>query len=128
MASVLKAIDVELFLLGKLRAAFPGVEFARSARLDPASQDLPPRLITLRRLGGPELNPIVDQAHIDIIVYAPTDLEVNDLALKVQAFLSVINEGAVCKVSVSGPSDLGGPTPRRYMYADVRLARLAFTL
>ena len=123
MAAVLKAIDVELFLLDKLRAAFPGVKFARSA-----PPTIPPRLITLRRLGGPELNPIVDQAHIDIIVYAPTDLEVNDLALKVQAFLSVINEGAVCSVSVSGPSDLGGATPRRYMYADVRLARLAFTL
>lgn len=123
MAVVLQAADIERVLIDKLRATFPGISFGRVA--PPA---MPARLVTLSRLGGPELNPLIDQAHIDIMVYAPTDAEATNLALRVQAVLSAMNEGPVCKASVSGPSSIAGSTPRRYMYADVRIVRSAATI
>lgn len=119
MATYFVTDDVELLLIARLRTAFPGLPISRTA---PAV--LPAQMVTLRRTGGLQRNDMVDQAHLDIMVYGATPT-INDLALRVQACLNAQRDEPIRSVTASGPADLGGDSPRRYMYADVNMRRSA---
>lgn len=118
---ILRGIDVEAILIPALR------EYLRPQNvqvLRTAPDTLPSKLVTIRRTGGPSLNMVMDQAHLDIIVYGGANPSaLTALALDVQAFLSAFTGQGVRRVTVSGPSDVGGPTPRRFMYADAIIRR-----
>lgn len=120
---ILQAIDIERAAIKFLGDALPS-----SVRVSRSAPDvITEPTVTLRRTGGTQLNPGADQARLDIIVYAPTDAEANALSLQVQAHLSSWRGGGVRRVDVSGPADIGGrdEKPRRHMYADLRLRRVA---
>ncbi|WP_234314006.1 hypothetical protein [Streptomyces sp. NBRC 109706] len=66
-----------------------------------------PEMVLLRRLGGPRRNPIVDDARIDVQVWAPDDSRASDLAESARYHLARICE-AVPEVRVS--TEETGPT------------------
>lgn len=119
MAQYLLTADVEAVLIGRLKMAFPEAAIYRTA---PSTLPSKP-VITIRRTGGLERSPYVDQAHMDIHVYAATDVAATALALRVQAYLNAQSGDSIMKITTSGPADLGGTTPRRFMYCDAILRR-----
>lgn len=119
MVQYLATRDIEAILIARLIAGFPEAAVHRVA---PATLRTDKPTITIRRTGGLERNKFVDQAHLDIHVYG-TETGVNSLALRVQAYLNAQSGDSILKVTTSGPADLGGTPPRRFMYCDALMRR-----
>lgn len=119
----LVSIDIEADLVRLTAAAFPGYIVATEVPSGPVTE----RLITFVATGGPQLNPHVDQAHVNVFVFHPDPEAVQGEALKVQAFLNELRTPFIREASASYPSRSGSSSdetsPRRYMYADLRLRK-----
>lgn len=118
MAQYLVSDDIDALLVSLLASAFPAAAIYRVA---PSTFPSEP-VITIRRTGGLQRNAYVDQARVDVHVYG-SDATVNTLALRVQAFLNALHTGPILAAVASGPADLGGTPPRRFMYCDVLIRR-----
>lgn len=120
--------DVELWATSALRAAL-------GARSEPytdnvyVSNDLPAepedrrdRMVTVRRDGGPRLDPVREQPRLGVNVYGETEQVANDLARMVSALLWASPDGEpVCKVTItSGPSVVPNASqPQRFLTAEL---------
>ena len=121
--------DLELWATTALRAALV-------ARSEPytddvyVGRDMPfnavtkeperrPRMVTIRRDGGPRLDATRELARVGVNVWAETDQDANDLARMVAALLWSLPDGEpVCKVTQTlGPSAIADESrqPRIYM-------------
>lgn len=118
MAQYLITDDVDVILVSLLAGAFPAAAIYRTA---PSTFPDKP-VITVRRTGGVQRNKYVDQARVDVHVYGK-DETVTELALAVQAFLNALHTGPILSAVASGPADLGGAPPRRFMYCDILIRR-----
>lgn len=112
--------DVELWATTWLRAALTG-------RAEPYTQGvlvgvvLPttrrPRMVMVRRDGGPRLDVAREAARLGVNVWGATEQEASDLARLVAALLWAAPDGnPVCKATqLAGPSPVADSQPRRYM-------------
>lgn len=117
------APDLEHLLVRALAVAFPEYVVATEVPAGPVTG----KLITVVSTGAPQLNPHVDQAHVNVLVFHPDHQLVMDESLKVQAFFNGLRTGNIREVSASYPFRTGTgaaeESPRRYFYADIRLRK-----
>jgi hypothetical protein len=123
--------DVELVVTSALRTALTaraetytdGVYVSISSPTDPATgePETPARMVTIRRDGGPRLDPVRDEARIGVNVWAATEQDCNDLARMVAALLWAMPDGdPIIRVDqTSGPSVIADDRPHRYLTFDV---------
>lgn len=124
MAEVAIFDDVELFLCGWMRAKLTARPEAYTTgvvvdHVVPTTR--PTRLVTVRRDGGPKVNPLLEVARVGVNVYAATEQDVTDLARLTRAILSgAAGQGPVRRVTeTSGPSPIPDVVPRRYFVAEL---------
>jgi len=81
----------------------------------------PARLVTVRRDGGPKVNPLTEAARIGVNVWAATEADATNLARLTRAILSgAAGQGPVRRVTeTSGPSPIPDVVPRRYFVAEL---------
>jgi hypothetical protein len=77
--------DVTLLATGYLRPLMDGVHVG--SRVPEAR---PAEMVLLRRLGGPRRNPIVDDARIDVQVWAPSDDRAVEITKRARYHLATI--------------------------------------
>jgi hypothetical protein len=123
--------DVELWATGALRTAL-------AARAEPYTDDVyvdidsptagstqanRPRVVTIRRDGGPRLDIARDAARVAVNVWANTEQDCNDLARMVCALMWASPDGTnVVRVDqTTGPSTIPDDRPHKYMTFDVLL-------
>jgi hypothetical protein len=123
--------DVELLTTGLLRTAL-------AARSEPYTDDVyvdidsptsgstqanRPRVVTIRRDGGPRLDVARDQPRIAVNVWATTEQDCNDLARMVAALIWAMPDGApIVRVDqTSGPSTIPDDRPHKYLTFDLTL-------
>jgi hypothetical protein len=94
--------DATLLATGYLRPLMSGVHVGSRV-----PRDRPVEMVLLRRLGGSRRNPIVDDARIDVQVWAGDDARASELAESARYHLARICE-AVPEVRVSAEET--GPT------------------
>lgn len=132
--------DVELLVTGKLRTALAAraepyttdVYVSNSNPSDPATGDRlnKPRMVTVRRDGGPRLDVARDQARIAVNVWATSTVsdaqaeqDCNDLARMTAALIWAMPDGdPVVRVDqTSGPTTIADDRPHKYLTFDLTM-------
>ena len=124
MAEVAIFDDIELWACTFLRAKLAARAEAYTSGVvvsNAVPTTRPARLVTVRRDGGPKINPLTEAARIGVNVWAATEADVTDLARLTRAILSgATGQGPVKKVTeTSGPSPIPDVVPRRYFIAEL---------
>lgn len=117
--------DVDLHFTTYLRTALAGrtEPYATGVKVDRvAPTTLPPRLVTVRRDGGAQIDAVRENARLTVNVWHETQQGAADLARLVRALLwAAPNSGPVLRVDVnSGPSNVpeGNGKPHLVMTFD----------
>jgi hypothetical protein len=124
MAEVAIFDDVELwactYLRGKLTAR-PEAYTTGVVVSNAVPTTRPARLVTVRRDGGPKVNPLTEAARVGVNVWAATEADATNLARLTRAILSgAAGQGPVRRVTeTSGPSPIPDVVPRRYFIAEL---------
>jgi len=125
--------DTELVLCEQLRAAL-------GTRTEPYATEVyvgnttpnprRPRMVTVRRDGGPRVEGLLEAAQVGVNVWADTEQNVNDLARLVRGLLWVLPAGLwaadqpICRVDdISGPVAIADDSgqPLRYLTFEITL-------
>jgi len=124
MAEVAIFGDTELFLCTWLRGKLTARTEAYTTGVvvsNTVPTTRPARLVTVRRDGGPKVNPLTEAARLGVNVYAATEADATNLARLTRAILSgAAGQGPVRRVTeTSGPSPIPDVVPRRYFVAEL---------
>jgi metal-dependent amidase/aminoacylase/carboxypeptidase family protein len=108
--------DVEIDLPALLRSVLADTYVGR----DYAER---PVVVTIRRQGGIRRNKVTETARVGVNVYAPSDKEANDLALRVRALIETLADtGSFGAVSTEGITEIKDENKaRRYFVANIDL-------
>ncbi|NJQ04291.1 hypothetical protein [Streptomyces lonarensis] len=112
--------DAALLATGYLRPLLPGVHVGTAV-----PRPRLPEMVLLRRIGGTQRNAGVDDARIDIQVWAPTDDRATELAEDTRAHLAAIGQH---RPEVRQVDTSTGPTLIPDAPADVPRALMTITL
>lgn len=124
MAEVAEFDDTELWLTGWLRSkltARPESVTTGAVVTNTVPNPRPPRLVQVRRDGGPKVNAMQEVARVGVNVWAATEADCADLTRLTRAILSgAAGQGPVRRVTeISGPSPIPDTTPRRYFVVEL---------
>lgn len=107
----MRRMDVQAEVRARLASSLPGVE-VRVSVPDPR----PERLVVVRRDGGAMRDGLVDEATLQVLMWAPTEAEASALAMRVSAaMLSLPFSGGFARVretSLRSDRDLLTRSPR----------------
>ena len=124
MAEVAIFDDVELWLCTFLRSKLTARPEAYTTGVvvsNAVPKTRPARFVTVRRDGGPKVNPLQEVARVGVNVWAATEADATNLARLTRAILSgATSQGPVRRVTeTSGPSPIPDVVPRRYFVAEL---------
>jgi hypothetical protein len=89
---------------------------------------MPPRLVTVRRDGGPQTSVVTEVARLGINVWATSDADVTGLTQLVRALLTASpGNGPVRRATSTGQSSLPDEPPHRRRYFTAELTLRALT-
>lgn len=123
--------DVELAVTGALRTALvarsesytDNVYVDIDSPTSGSTQANRPRVVTVRRDGGPRLDVAREQARVAVNVWATTEQDCNDLARMVAALMWAMPDGnPIVRVDqTSGPTTIPDDRPHKYLTFDITM-------
>ena len=133
MAEVAIFDDVELWACSWLRSKLSARPEAYTTGVvvsNTVPTTRPTRLVTVRRDGGPKVNPLTEAARLGVNVWAATEADATNLARLTRAILSgAAGQGPVRRVTeTSGPSPIPDVVPRRYFVVELTITGSVLTV